>query len=187
MLEEKPVIRSNFQRDEISRSKIKFSLDYTFGKKTSNRLDTSDLKFEYSRRTGRLRFVKQKSSGKLLFTLRQNGSIAPSLRAVELLLGNVRPIKRKRKEISYSRPRWTITVRDGVSEFISRGKTVFCKHVIDCDDSLRAAEDVAILNENGVLLAVGKTILAGPLMKQFKRGAAVKVREGVKEIAPAVA
>lgn len=67
---------------------------------------------------------------------------------------------------------------DGVTEFVSGGKTVFCKHIVHCDDSLRANEDVVVLNEGGELLAVGRSIIAGPLMKQFKRGVAVKVRQG---------
>jgi archaeosine-15-forming tRNA-guanine transglycosylase len=35
------------------------------------------------------------------------------------------------------------------------------------------------LNERGNLLAVGSTVISSQLMKQFKRGVAVKVREGI--------
>ncbi|MGI0091970.1 MAG: PUA domain-containing protein, partial [Nitrososphaerales archaeon] len=59
-----------------------------------------------------------------------------------------------------------------------QGRTVFCKHVVDCADLLRAGQDVAVLNEKGELLAAGRTLLSGPTIKQFKRGAAVKIREG---------
>ena len=57
---------------------------------------------------------------------------------------------------------------------------MFCKHVISCSNELRAGQDVAILNEAGDLLAAGRTVLSGPVIKQFKRGVAVKVREGAK-------
>lgn len=77
------------------------------------------------------------------------------------------------------RPRWTITVLDGISEFVAEGKTVFCRHVVSCDDTLLAGEDVAILNEKGELLGVGKTVVPASVMKQFKKGVAVKVREGI--------
>ncbi len=67
---------------------------------------------------------------------------------------------------------------NGVSDVVSSGKTVFCKHVVRCDDSLRAGEDVVILNERKELLAVGRTVMSGGAVKQFKRGQAIKVREG---------
>ena len=156
-------------KDMASKSKIVMSLDYIFGKGTSKALADHKLAFEYSRRTGRLRYVLNEAS-EILFTLRSNGSIAPTLSGAELLLSG----SSKKK----ARADWVVTVLDGVSDIVSKGKTVFCKHVVWCSDNLRAGEDVAILNESGKLLAVGRTVVSGPTMKQFKRGPAVKVREG---------
>lgn len=161
---------SSFARAAASKSKLSMSLDYIFGGGTSKKLNFDSLRFEHSRRTGRLRYVVDKVSGEILFTLRPNGSIAPTLLGAKFMLG---PRKRKAK------PRWVVIVIDGVSEFISQGRSVFCRHVASCDDELRAGEDVAILNESGELLAVGKTIVPGAYMKQFKKGVAVKVREGI--------
>ena len=157
-------------KDFVSKSKIVMSLDYIFGRGTSKALAGRNLAFEYSRRTGRLRYVLNKETNEILFTLRSNGSIAPTLTGAELLLA----ASSKRK----SSADWIVTVIDGVSEIVSTGRTVFCKHVVSCSDDLRAGQDVAILNESGKLLAVGKTVVSGPTMKQFKRGPAVKVREG---------
>ena len=165
------------KRDEFSKSKLTMTLDYIFGKNTSPALKYSDLEFKYSRRTGRLKYVLAKGAKSVLFSFRPNGSIAPTMQGFAMLLSNHKLVKLK------TRPRWSVTVIDGVSEVVSGGKTVFCKHVVACSDSLRAGQDVAILNEKGDLLATGRTIIAGPLMKQFKRGAAVKVREGVEKIA----
>ena len=150
------------------------SIDYIFGKGTSKNLDFEKVDFQYSRRTGRLKYVIEKSSEKILFTFRANGTIAPTLLGAGMLIA-----KRKLFTIK-SRPPWTITVIDGVSDFISKGRTVFCKHVVYCSDSLLPGEDVAVLNESGKLLAMGKSMLAGPVLKEFKRGAAVKIREGSK-------
>jgi uncharacterized protein with predicted RNA binding PUA domain len=161
-------------RDDFAKSKLAMSLEYIFGKGTSKNLDFEKVDFQYSRRTGRLKYVIEKSSQKILFTFRANGSIAPTLLGANMLLSN-----RKLSRIG-SRPAWTITVIDGVSDFISNGRTVFCKHVVHCSDLLLAGEDVAVLNESGKLLAMGKSILAGPVLKEFKRGAAVKIREGSK-------
>ena len=165
------------KRDEFSKSKLTMTLDYIFGKSTSRSLKYSDLEFKYSRRTGRLKYVLAKGAKNVLFSFRPNGSIAPTMQGFAMLLSNHKLAKIK------NRPRWSVTVIDGVSEVVAGGKTVFCKHVVACSDSLRAGQDVAILNEKGDLLATGRTIIAGPLMKQFKRGAAVKVREGVQKIA----
>jgi conserved protein with predicted RNA binding PUA domain len=150
------------------------SLDYIFGKGTAKNLDYEKLHFQYSRRTGRLKYVVDKPSQKILFTFRANGTIAPTVLGAEMLISH-----RKLSSIR-SRPPWTLTVIDGVSDFISNGRTVFCKHVVYCSDSLLPGEDVAVLNESGKLLAMGKSILAGPVLKEFKRGAAVKIREGSK-------
>jgi predicted RNA-binding protein (TIGR00451 family) len=156
------------------------SLDYIFGKNTSKAIDYSKIEFQYSRKTGRLRYVVEKPTKAILFTFRPNGSIAPTVRGASILLSRSSAKQLQSAKKLRFRPWWTITVINGVTEFVSRGKTVFCKHVAHCDDSLRAGNDVAVLNEDGKLLAVGKAIMAGSVMKQFKRGAAVKVREGIE-------
>lgn len=166
------------KRDEFSKSKLAMSLDYIFGKDTSRALDYSNLAFQYSHRTGRLKYVSAKDTEDLLFSFRPNGSIAPTISGYTIFLS-----KHKLTNV-LRRPRWTVTVIDGVSEFVSSGRTVFCKHVVSCSDSLRAGQDVTILNEKGELLATGRAIISGPWIKQFKRGAAVKVREGSQKIAP---
>ncbi len=165
------------KRDEFSKSKLAMSLDYIFGKNTSRAFDYSNLDFQYSHRTGRLKYVSEKSSKELLFSFRPNGSIAPTLSAFGFMLS-----KHKIGNIN-RRPRWTVTIIDGVSEFVSKGRTVFCKHVVSCSDSLRAGQDVVVLNEKGEALATGRSLFGGPTIKQFKRGAAVKVREGSQKIA----
>ena len=164
---------SNPNKYAISISKIAMSFDYIFGNGTSKRLDFETIDFQYSRRTGRLRYVINRETKEILFTLRANGSIAPTISGARFMLG--RRIGKK------SRPRWVVTVINGVSEFVANGKTVFCKHVITCDEDLRAGEDVVVSNQRGELLAVGKTVVPASVMKQFKRGAAVKVREGISK------
>ena len=164
-------------RDEFSKSKLIMSLDYIFGRGTSKGFHFSNVEFQYSRRTGRLKYVLDESTGQILFSFRPNGSIAPTVAGASRLICK----KGKLRQFT-SRPKWTVTVINGVSEVVSKGKTVFCKHVAYCSDSLRSGEDVAILNEDGALLAVGRAVLAGPFMKQFKRGPAVKIREGTGQI-----
>ena len=165
-------LSTSSSKEVFSRSKLAMTLEYIFGRNTSRSLNFSQLQFVFSRRTGRLKYAADRNSKQVLFTFRPNGTVAPTIEGASLLLSKSKVTKIK------SRPRWTITVLDGVSEVVSEGKTVFCKHVVHCDDSLRAGDDVSILNEKGDLLAVGRSIISGPMMKQFKRGPAVKVREG---------
>jgi predicted RNA-binding protein (TIGR00451 family) len=157
---------------EFSRSKLTMSVDYIFGRGTSKPLNKLELDYQYSRRTGRLKHVLSKTTKEILFSFRPNGSIAPSIKGFGILLSsnNLSHIRK--------RPRWAVTVVDGVTDIVSEGKTVFCKHVVHCSDELRAGEDVVILNEKSEILATGRSNLSGPVIKQFKRGAAVKVREG---------
>ena len=162
----------NSKREQFDKSKTSMSLDYIFGSKTSAKMDFSRVAFAHSRRTGRIRHLTDKTTGDVLFSFRPNGSIAPTVAGALLLTSKKSNPKRS------SSNDWEITVIDGVSEVVSKGKTVFCKHVVSCSDSLRPGEDVSILNEKGELLAVGKSVLGGPTVKQFKRGQAVKIREG---------
>lgn len=168
------ILPSGMKR-EFSMSKLSMSLDYIFGEGTSNRINFRDLEYHYSRKTGRLRYVLEPESGKVLFSLRANGTIAPTVEGARLLLNR----KKLDGKSLFGRPRYCVTVVDGVSEHVSQGKTVFCKHVVTCDKSLRAGEDVVVLNQHGSVLAVGKSVVPCQIMKQFKRGVAVKVREGI--------
>jgi predicted RNA-binding protein (TIGR00451 family) len=161
------------QKKAFDISKTKMTMDYLFGEGVSKKIDFSKISFVHSRKTGRIRQLEEVSSGKVLFTFRPNGSIAPTLLGAKLLLSGARNF----------RAAWIITVMDGVSEIVAQGKTVFCKHVVRCEDALRANDDVVILNEKKELLAVGRAVINGRAMKEFKRGQAVKVREGASQYA----
>ena len=163
-------------KKEFSKLKLAMSLDYIFGRGTSKKkaINYDELEYHFSRKTGRLRYVLDPKTKKVLFSFRANGSIAPTIEGAKLLLGSSEIKTRANK-----RPRFVVTVLDGITELASQGKTIFCKHVVACHPSLRAGEDVLILNEHGNLLAVGRSMLSSSAMKQFKRGSAVKVREGI--------
>lgn len=160
----------SFGRDQFDESKFKMSLDYIFGRNASRRIDFSTLSHIHSRKTGRLKHIDERSSGKVLFSFRANGTIAPTVLGASALMG-VKGVPKGRS---------VVTVMDGVSEIVASGKTIFCKHVASCSDSLRPNEDVVVANERRELLAVGRSVVGGAAMKQFKRGQAVKVREGTQ-------
>jgi len=161
-------INSAIEKNKFDKIKSEMTLDYIFGRNVSKNIDFSKIEFVHSRKTGRIKQLEDKESGKVLFTFRPNGTIAPTPTGASMMISTGVDPKAK----------WILTVIDGVSEIIAGGKTIFCKHVVSCSDALRPAEDVVIVNEKKELLAVGHAVIGGPIVKQFKRGQAVKVREG---------
>jgi predicted RNA-binding protein (TIGR00451 family) len=155
---------------EFDKSKAGMALDYIFGTGTAKGVDFSKISFLHSKKTGRIKQLEDPRTKKVLFTFRPNGTIAPSVAGASMLLSNKRNLK----------ARWVITVMTAISEIVSNGKTVFCKHVVHVDDTLRPGEDVVVVNEEKEILAVGRSVIDGFSMKQFKRGQAVKVREGIR-------
>ena len=154
-------------RNKFAIAKFSSSLEFVFGLRVPYE-ELESYQYYYSRKTGRLRYVKNGED--VLFTLRANGSIAPTIAGARLLISQ-----------SLKKAQFVIRVLDGVAQEISKGKTVFCKHVAGASNGLRSGQDVVVVSQNGTLLAVGNAVLAGPLMKQFKRGVAVKIREGANK------
>ena len=74
-----------------------------------------------------------------------------------------------------------VKVLDDAIDFVSAGRSVFAKHVVDCDDEIRPEEEVIVLDDNNGLLAVGRAVLSGEEMRTFDHGVAVRVRRGVAE------
>ena len=78
-------------------------------------------------------------------------------------------------------PQNRVVVNEDSEPFALEGKSVFCKFVTDCDDSLRSNDEVLIVNEEDKLLAYGKTLLGACEIKEFMTGQAVKTRKGMKK------
>ena len=144
--------------------KLQQSLDALFGSGSSKYLP-KDIDIILSRKTGRIRTVSHK--GKLLCTLRINGSLAISIDFAQTLLQN----KTFRDNC--------IEINKDAAPFVMEGRSVFCKHVVWCGKNVRVATDTPILFENKVI-AVGKSILSSEMISDFKRGVAIKVRDSLK-------
>jgi len=148
--------------------RIRSVADYQFGKGVGVKLFPDSVKIEYSKRTGRIRYVYL--NGKRLATLRPTDglfslSIAGAKRIVE----------------SACDAKCFVTVRKDVSKFIAEGGDVFAVHVVDADGEIRPKDEVIVLDEDGNVLAVGRAVLSGEEMKVFRCGVAVKVRRGCME------
>jgi len=144
--------------------KLQQSLDALFGSGSSKYLP-KDIDIILSRKTGRIRTVSHK--GKLLCTLRINGSLAISIDFAQTLLQS----KTFRDNC--------IEINKDAAPFVMEGRSVFCKHVVWCGKNVRVSSDTTILFENKVI-AVGKSILSSEMISDFKRGVAIKVRDSLK-------
>jgi uncharacterized protein with predicted RNA binding PUA domain len=76
-------------------------------------------------------------------------------------------------------PRARVVVGDESEPFVRDGKNVFAKFVQAVDGDARQGDELAVVHENGDLLAVGRAELDAGSMRDFEAGMAVMVRAGV--------
>ncbi len=144
------------------RKQFSTMLDYEFGVGTSRALPKTGLKFVYSKRSDRLKQVLH--DGRLFATIRPNGVIAPTFYGATQLI----------KSKAYAEN--SVVVDQAAVEFVSEGKSVFCKFVKAVGKHVLPAGEVAVLDPSGRVIAVGSAKMHGDFMHQFKHGVAVKVR-----------
>ena len=146
--------------------KLRGIANYQFGKRLGNILFKGPVEVTRSGKTNKIRLIFR--HGKLISTLRaRDGFLALAPHGASIILSAMR------------HPPRVVVVRNDVAEFIKAGRNVFAKHVVTADSSIRPQDEVIVIDEKRELLAVGRAVLAGFEMPQFKRGTAVKTRRGV--------
>jgi predicted RNA-binding protein (TIGR00451 family) len=148
--------------------KVKAICDYQFGTRITDILFNNDEKVDvsFSKNTGTIRHVYY--DNKLMLNFRpNNGFFTLTLFAAHRIISNI------------PKPKLRVLVLNEISEFIKKGRNVFCKHIIDIDADLRALDEVIVVNQEDELLAIGKLMFPVPYVKSFKRGIAVNVRKGL--------
>lgn len=148
------------------RKQFSTMLDYEFGVGTSKALPKSGLKFVYSKRSDRLKQVLH--DDKLFATIRPNGVIAPTYYGACLLI----------ESKAYAEN--TVVVEQAAVDFVSEGRSVFCKFVKGVGRHVLPSGEVAVLDPAGRVIAVGSAKVHGDYMRQFKHGVAVKTRGSAK-------
>jgi predicted RNA-binding protein (TIGR00451 family) len=142
-------------------------VDYLFGKGVSRALPATGFRLYYSRRSGRVKLIHH--DGKLFATVKPNGAMALSIYGATMLARS--PGFREN----------CVQVADGVTAFVKGGKSVFCKFVKFAGDNIYPKSEVAVIDGKGNVIGVGTAVLNGSVMRQFKSGAAVKVRAGLNK------
>ena len=147
--------------------RIRAVAEYQFGHGAGLALFPVDVRIVRSRNTGRIRHIYMGST--LLATLRPNdGVFTLTIAAAKRLTSLI-------SDLAY-----TVTVREEVAEFISKGKNVFAKHVLSAGEKIRPGDEVIVIAEKAGVVGVGKALLLGEEMKAFKIGVAVKTRRGAE-------
>jgi conserved protein with predicted RNA binding PUA domain len=152
-----------------AREKVCRHVDAIFGAGVSHVLP-ADLQFTFSKRTGRIKNFS--IGGRLAVTLRTDGGLALTTAGAQYLLKNSKQFKENCVEpMSEAVP------------FVSEGRSLFCKYVKWCGSNVKVGSDVAIIDGSSgdsKVIAVGIAVLPSKLMKEYHRGVAVKVRQGIK-------
>jgi uncharacterized protein with predicted RNA binding PUA domain len=147
------------------RLQLKATFEYLYGKGVARYLPWSRIVCVRSRRSQRMKKVLLED--RLLATVREDGSIAFSLECARYLM----------KSAAFRES--CVIVKEDAVEFVSKGKSLFSKHVLEAGPNVKPGLEVCLLDRAGKLLAVGKAILPRDYMGRMQSGAAVRVREGV--------
>ena len=149
--------------------KIKAISDYQFGIDITDILfdESENIRIERSKNTNKIRYIYYKNN--LMLALRPtNGLFTLSLFSAKKIIENTQA------------PRLRAIILTEVSDFIRKGRNVFCKHIVNIDNNLRTLDEVIVVNQNDELLGIGRLKIPIPYIKTFKTGVAVNIRRGVQ-------
>ena len=150
--------------------KVKAICDYQFDPDITDILfsNKEEIRLERSKNTNKIRYIYLEDN--LLLTLRpSNGFFTLSLFSAKKIIDNTTP------------PKLRAIVSTEISDFIKKGRNVFCKHVINIDENLRPMDEVIVVDQNDELLAIGRLKIPIDYVKTFKNGVAINVRKGINK------
>ncbi len=127
---------------------------------------------------GKVELVLSPNTGRVRNVL-ADGEHVLSLRARDGLF-TLKPAGARRMLPAVAPPGLRVVVDDDAAGFAARGKNVFSRFVRDCDPELRPMDEVAVVDGQDRLAACGRALLVREEMLAFRRGMAVRVREGVR-------
>ena len=148
--------------------KVKAISDYQFGPLITDVVfkEENNIQIERSKNTNKIRYIYLNQ--KLIFSLRPtNGLLTLSLYSAQIIIEAI------------PSPKLRVIVQNDIQEFIKKGRSVFCKHVVCIDEDLRPNDEVIVVNEDDELLGIGRLKLPIPYIKSFNSGIAVNIRKGV--------
>jgi 7-cyano-7-deazaguanine tRNA-ribosyltransferase len=142
--------------------KVKRILEYQFGSGASNLL-SKKVRIKKSKKTGRIRWIYE------------HEELIASIRARDHFVIPKTPLAKKLHE-KFTFPKLRVVIHEDAVPFVLEGKSVFAKFVLNIDKSLRAGDEVLVVDKKDNLIAIGTLVLAPKEAMDFERGVAVKVR-----------
>ncbi len=164
---QRPTLINSGHARNFNLEKIRFLADFQFGKNSGKALFPDDSQITVSRSTGRIRTVSLE--GKILATMRvHDGYLALTMEGGE----------RIRKSSPEMKNRVMVTKES--AEFNSQGKSVFFNFIKECDPGIIPYNDVLVVDPDDVLVAVGRPLVSGKEMMQYRKGVAVSINHHLK-------
>jgi uncharacterized protein with predicted RNA binding PUA domain len=157
---------STSQTDDLPQ--LRTTADYQFGAGVGAALFPENEEFE----------VKRSSSGRPQQVVADSGRLVTYGTDGRFTLGLEGG---RRVAAALDAPAGRVVVGDESEPFVREGKNVFAKFVAAVGPELRPGDEVAIVHEDGSILAVGRAELSADAMTDFDTGMAVMVREGTDE------
>lgn len=167
-VEDKTVISDEIRYAKDDIKKVKAIADYQFGYGAGDVIFSGNINIEKSKKTGKIRHIYDGKT--LLVNMRASDSY---------LILSKEGARRLHAKTQY--PQNRVVVNKDSEPFALDGKSVFCKFVVECDENIRARDEVLIVNEEDKLLAYGKALLGACEIEQFESGQAIKTRKGFKK------
>jgi 7-cyano-7-deazaguanine tRNA-ribosyltransferase len=126
--------------------------------------------------SGRVELVVSPNTGRVRNVI-VDGEHVLSLRAPDGLF-SLRLPGAERLRRALPPPALRVRVDADAASFASQGKNVFAKFVLDCDPGLRPGDETLVVDERDSLVAVGRAFMVREEMLAFRKGMAVRVRQG---------
>ncbi|WP_407432154.1 tRNA guanosine(15) transglycosylase TgtA [Methanobrevibacter sp.] len=155
-----------YSKDDVK--KLKAIADYQFGWGVGEALFKGNINVEKSKKTGKIRHIYDGKT--LIVNMRASDSY---------LVLSKEGARRLHAAAPY--PKNRVAVNEDSEPFALDGKSVFSKFVIECDENIRARDEVLIVNKQDKLLAYGKSLLSAVEINNFQTGQAIKTRKGFKK------
>ena len=167
----------NQVRQIVDKLCVLYNMDYRDAE-----LIIKDSTFVMSR-TGRIRNVVDSNGKHILSPRLADGGLSLTVDGARILHSLRKdPIptnfESKRKSDCTAKGLAWIVVDDDAEPFVKQGRSVMHGFVLACDDWTRPDETVLIVNQSGDLLAIGRSQSTPHELSTFKKGIAIKVREG---------
>ena len=138
--------------------------EYQFGAGLSASLLSGKIEFTHSNSTGKLRMVLRDSK-QILFFRTGEGLFSLKFEGARLIHSATQP------------PAMRVVCSDDAADFVSSGKSLFCKFVKEADACIRPGDECIVVDGMDRLLACGRAAMNREEMLAFRKGVAVDVRE----------